>query len=169
MKSLMPVLIAAFFVSACVFEAPFAPEAKLPVDGRLLGRWEEVKSEEVKSNKKLAAERMLVLQHSDHEYLVEYPVGEKAMFFRAYAVELADERHLQIQLIGTAAGAVKPQDRKYHLVKMALTKDALEIRTIKPEVLGKDLRDTEALKAAFDAHKDDAGLFGDPVMFRRLQ
>jgi hypothetical protein len=164
MKSLIPVLIAAFFVSACVFEAPFAPEAKLPVDGRLLGRWEEVGTSD-----KQKAGRMLVLQHSDHEYLVEYPVGEKAMFFRAYAVELADERHLQIQLIGTAAGAVKPQDRKYHLVKMALTKDALEIRTIKPEVLGKDLRDTEALKAAFDAHKDDAGLFGDPVMFRRLQ
>jgi hypothetical protein len=164
MKSLMPVLIAAFFVSACVFEAPFAPEAKLPVDGRLLGRWEEVGTSD-----KQKAGRMLVLQHSDHEYLVQYPVGEKAMFFRAYAIELAAERQIQIQLIGTADGAVKPEDRKYHLLRMELKDDELEIRTIKPEVLGKALRDTESLRAAFTAHKDDAGLFGDPVMFRRLQ
>jgi hypothetical protein len=164
MKSLIPVLIAAFFVSACVFEAPFAPEAKLPVDGRLLGRWEEVGTSD-----KQKAGRMLVLQHSDHEYLVQYPVGEKAMFFRAYAIELAAERQIQIQLIGTADGAVKPEDRKYHLLRMELKDDELEIRTIKPEVLGKALRDTESLRAAFTAHKDDAGLFGDPVMFRRLQ
>jgi hypothetical protein len=164
MKSLMPVLIAAFFVSACVFEAPFAPEAKLPVDGRLLGRWEEVGTSD-----KQKAGRMLVLQHSDHEYLVQYPVGEKAMFFRAYAIELAAERQIQIQLIGTADGAVKPEDRKYHLLRMELKDDELEIRTIKPDVLGKDLRDTESLRAAFTAHKNDAELFGDPVMFRRLQ
>jgi hypothetical protein len=164
MKSLISVLIAAFGLSACVFEAPFAPEAKLPVDGRLLGRWEEVGGSD-----KQAPSQMLVLQHSDHEYLVEYPVGDKAMFFRAFAIELADERPIQIQLIGTADGAVKPEDRKYHLLKMALKHDELEIRTIKAEVLGKELRDTESLRAAFTAHKNDAELFDDPVLFRRLK
>ena len=161
MKSAMPVLMAVLFLNACVFEKPFEPEAKLPVDGRLLGRWEEVKSD------KPVADRMLVLQHSDHEYLVQYPVGDKSMFFRAYAIKLADEGYIQIQLIGTAEGAVKPEDRKYHLLKIALNQDELEIRTVRPDVLGKDLRDTESLRAAFTAHRNDAELFGDPVRFRR--
>lgn len=164
MKSLLPVFFAAFFLNSCVFENPFEPEAKLPVDGRLLGRWEEVTESD-----KLAANRLLVIQHSDHEYLVQYPVGDKAMFFRAYAIDIADQRHIQIQLIGTAEGVVKPEDRKYHLLKMALNQDELEIRTIKPEVLGKDLRDTESLRAAFAAHKNDAELFGEPMRFRRLK
>lgn len=162
MKFLIPVLIATFLLTACVFEAPFEPEAKLPVDGRLLGSWEELVTSD-----KPAANRLLVLQHSNHEYLVQYPLGDKAMFFRAYAIDLAEESHIQIQLIGTADGAVKSEDRKYHLLKVTLKQDELEIRTIEPEVLGKDLRDAEALKAAFAAHKNDAKLFGDPVRFRR--
>jgi hypothetical protein len=165
MKTLISVLMPAFFLTSCVFENPFEPEAKLPVDGRLLGRWEEVGTSD-----KSSVNRMLVLQHSDHEYLVQYPVGEKAMFFRAYAIELADERPVQIQLIGTAEGAVKLEDRKYHLLEVAATgEDGLEIRTIKPETLGKDLRDTESLRAAFTAHKNDAELFGEPMRFRRLK
>lgn len=150
-------------LASCVFESPFEMTAKVPVDQALLGRWEEAAS-----GGKSAGNRMLVLKHSENEYLVQYPDGEKAMYFRAFAVDLAGQRCIQIQLIGTADGPVKPENRKYHLLKVAMNGDGLEIRTIKPEVLGKDLKDTESLRAAFSAHKDQKDLFGDPVMFRRM-
>jgi hypothetical protein len=151
-------------LASCVFESPFEADSKVPVDQRLIGRWQEVASAE-----KTEGNRLLVLQHSENEYLVQYPDGDKAMYFRAFAVNLAEQNCIQIQLIGTADGPLKPENRKYHLLKVALNRDALEIRTIKPEILGKDLRDTAALRAAFTTHKDDADLFGDPVIFRRAE
>ena len=163
MKSLMPVLLVAFFLGSCVFEAPFEPIAKLPVDDRLTGRWEELDPKG-----KPAADRMLVLRHSDHEYLVQYPVGDKAMFFRAFAIEVEDVRGIQIQLIGTAEGAVKPEDRKYHLVKVLVKEHEMEVQTIHPEVLGKVRQDTDSLRTALIAHKNDADLFDEPMKFRRV-
>ena len=147
-----------------MFDAPFEKEAGLPVDPALLGRWESLPADP-----KRASERMLVLQHSANEYLVEYPVGEKAMFFRAFAVDLAGSRFIQAQWIGNAEGPVKPQDRKYHLLMVKVTGDTLEMRTINPEVLGNNLGDTARMKAAFAAHKDDARLFGEPENFRRIE
>jgi hypothetical protein len=165
MKTMLLPLGLMMLLASCVFESPFETTAKVPVDQIFLGRWEEVSS-----NEKLAVNHMLVLQHSENEYLVQYPEGEKAMYFRAFAVDLAGQRFIQIQLIGTADdGPVKPENRKYHLLKVAMNKDALEIRTIKPEVLGKALKDTESLRAAFSAHKNEAELFGEPVMFRRMK
>lgn len=164
MKTLLLPFGLLLLLNSCVFEAPFAVEAKVPVDRALLGRWEERQT-----NEKLAVNRMLVLQHSPNEYLVCYPEGEKAMYFRAFAVDLAGQHCIQIQLIGTADGPVTTENRKYHLLKMAMDHDGLEIRTIRPEILGKDVRDTEALRAAFITNKDDADLFGEPVRFSRLK
>lgn len=151
-------------LNSCVFESPFETEAKIPVDTALLGRWESIPADP-----KRAAQRMLVLQHSANEYLVEYPVGEKAMFFRAFAVSLAGAEFIQIQLIGTAAGTVKPGDRKYHLLEVSVDGDALEMRTINPEVLGSDLGDSAQMKAAFIGHKNDPKLFSEPEKFRRIE
>ena len=164
MKTMLLPIGLMMLLASCVFESPFETTAKLPVDQALLGRWQEVTS-----NDKLASNGLLVLQHSANEYLVQYPEGEKGMYFRAFAVDLAGQRCMQIQLIGTADGPVKPENRKYHLLKAALNKDELEIRTIKQDIIGKDLRDTEALRVAYLAHKDQADLFGDPVVFRRQE
>jgi hypothetical protein len=165
MKTMLLPVVLMILLASCVFESPFETTAKVPVDRSLLGRWEEAAS-----NEKLVANHMLVLQHSENEYLVQYPEGEKAMYFRAFAVELAGQCCIQIQLIGAADdGPVKPENRKYHLLKVALNRDEVEIRTIKPEMLGKDLRDTESLRAAFSTHKDQKDLFGNPVKFRRVK
>lgn len=149
-------------LNSCVFEQPFESKALVPVNPALPGCWNEIPKDGAE-----APNRMLVLQHSENEYIVEYPAGGKAMFFRAFAVELAGEVCMQIQLIGTADGAVKPEDRKYHLLKVAVNGNEMEFRTVEPEVLGKDVRDTKGLREAFAAHKDDAGLFSEPTRFRR--
>jgi len=130
----------------------------------LLGRWEEIQETPDGS-----PDRMLVLQNTPNDWVVEYPVGEKAMFFRAFTVELEGAKYVQIQLIGNQENTVKPGDQKYHLLKVSTTADELEMSTVDPEVLGKELGDSARMKAAFAAHKDDPGLFEKPSKFRRIQ
>jgi hypothetical protein len=148
-------------LSSCVFEAPFEANAKIPVDPALLGRWEKISDDG-------DAERIRVLQHSDNEYVVEYPVGEKAMVFRAFAVELAGADFIQVQWIGTAAGPVKDGDRKYHLLKVAVDGETMDMRVINADVLGKEHNDAAAMKDTFEKRKDDPKLFDEPVKFRKV-
>lgn len=164
MKTLFAAVIAAFLSSSCVFEEPFEPTAKLAVDDSLTGLWEEVLDDAGRD-----PNRLLVLKHSDNEYVVQYPVGAKAMFFRAYAVELDGSRLMQIQLTGTADGPVKAADRKYHLLRVEGGGEALSLQVIRPEALGKNLEGSQAMRDAFATHKNDAGLFDDPLKFRRAK
>ncbi|MEO5716805.1 MAG: hypothetical protein ABIT37_25220 [Luteolibacter sp.] len=165
MKILLTAAASLLFLNSCVFESPFEADAKFPVDPGLLGRWEEIQETPGTDQN-----RMLVLQNTPNDYVVEYPVGEKAMFFRAYAVELSGAKYMQIQLIGSHDdGDFKPEDRKYHLLKVLATADGLEMSTINPDVLGKDLGDPARMKTAFAAHKDDPGLFEKPGKFRRIK
>jgi hypothetical protein len=164
MKTVFAALIAAIVSSSCVFEEPFDPTAKLPVDDSLTGLWEEALVDGGRD-----PNRLLVLKHSENEYVVQYPVGAKAMFFRAYGVELEGSRFVQIQLTGTAEGPLKPADRKYHLIRAESADGNLSLQVIRPEVLGKDLKGSQALREAFAAHKSDAKLFDDPMRFRRVK
>lgn len=164
MKTLLTAVASLLFLNSCVFDSPFEAEAKIPVDGKLLGRWEEVAD---KADEK--ANQMLIIQHSPNEYVVEYPVGAEAMYFRAFGIELSGGKYIQIQLIGSADKPVKAEDRKYHLLKVSEGEDAMEMRTIDPEVLGREDGTTEQLKAAFATHKDDPKLFAEPAKFRRVK
>ena len=163
MKTLLCAGISLFFLNSCLYEAPFVETAGIRTDEALLGRWEEVPED--KSDE---ANRMLVLQHGPNEYVVQYPVGEDAMFFRAFAVELAGGKYFQVQLIGNAAATVKAEDRKYCLLKAGVEGDVMEMRPIDPDLLGKGLADSAAMRAAFAAHKDDPKLWGKPAKFRRI-
>lgn len=163
MKTLLAKILPLFLLSSCVFDFPFETDAKIPVDSKLTGRWVEVPD---KPDQK--ANQMLVIQHSANEYVVEYPVGDDAMFFRAFAVELEGAKYIQIQLIGSADKPVETSDRKYHLLKVGVDGDAMEMRTINPEVLGKDHASPAQMKAAFSQHKDDPKLFEEPAKFRRV-
>lgn len=164
MKLLLTAAAALIFLNSCVFESPFEADAKIAAEAKLLGKWDDVSDSADGRH-----DRMLVLQHSANEYLVEYPLGEKAMVFRAYAVEMAGGKYVQVQLIGTADGPVKPEDRKYHLLKIRVDEDALEMSTVNPEVFGKPAGDSARMKATFEKHKDDPKLFGEPVKFRRIK
>lgn len=164
MKTRLAAVVSLVFLSSCVFEQPFESDPKIPVDSKLLGLWEKAPEKPDQ-----AVERLLVLQHSANEYFVQYPVGDEAMFFRTYAVELAGENYIQIQLTGTAEGPVKQEERKYHLLKIRLDGDMLELRAIDPDVLGKSLMDSAQMKTAFERHKDDPKLFAEPLKFRRIK
>lgn len=164
MKTLLASLVSVFLLNSCVFDEPFAAKAEIPVDGKLLGRWELVQDS---ANSK--PERMVVLQHSENEYVVAYPLGGDAMAFRAYPVKLEGRDFVQIQLIGTVKGPVEAKDRKYHLLEVKLDGDQLELRTLDADVIGKDHKTRADLLAAFKAHMNDAGLFQKPARFRRMK
>lgn len=161
MKTLLMAAVSMFLLNSCVFDSPFESNAKIPTDANLLGRWDEVSEKN--------PNRMLVLQHSANEYMVQYPVKENGMFFRAYPVDLGGVTYVQLQLIGTAEGPVKAEDRKYHLFKVTAKEDSMELCAINPEALGIKSGNPAALKAAFAKHKDDPGLFAKPSVFKRVK
>lgn len=163
MKRLLMCLLPVWLVGSCVFEEPFESAAKIPTDDRLLGRWEEITADS-----DAQAKRMLVLPYAKNEYVVAYPTGDSAMYFRAFAVNLAGADYIQVQLIGTAEKPVAAGDRKFHLLEIAVKGDDMEMRLLKPEVIGKVLKDSAAMKAAFAKHKDDPELFDKPVKFKRI-
>ena len=161
MKPLLFALGAALMLASCVFESPFEAAAKIPTDDKLLGIWEETDTKD--------PDRMTVLQHSSNEYTIQYPGGDDALYFRAFAVEIAGHSYIQTQLIGTRKGPVKPEDRKYHLFKASLTDDTLSLRAIDPKVLGTETGDTATLRAALSKHLDDPDLFQKPGVFKRVK
>jgi len=164
MKTLLASLVAVFLLNSCVFDEPFAAKAEIPITQALLGRWELVADPA-----DAKPERMVVLQHSENEYVVAYPLGGDAMAFDAYPVKLEGRDFVQIQLIGTVKGPVEAKDRKYHLLQVKLDGDQLELRTLDADVIGKDHKTSADLLAAFKAHKDDDGLFEKPARFRRMK
>lgn len=165
MKSTILLLAFGFLLVSCVFDNPFSAATDRPVDPELLGRWQTGPDNEGDT-----PERMLVLKHSANEYLIEYPVGDEAMYFRGHPVKLDGGDHVQIQLLGTAEGPVKDEERRYHLLRVRLDGDQLAIQTIDPKVLGaKDGATTDELLAAFAAKKDHPDLFEDPTPFRRMK
>ena len=164
MKTLLASVVSVFLLSSCVFEMPFAAQAEIPITQALLGRWESIPD-----STDSKPDRLLVLQHSENEYVVAYPLGDKTMVFRAFPVKLEGAEYVQLQLIGTVDGPVEAKDRKYHLLKLKLDGEQLSIQTIKPDVIGKGHKSTAELLAAFKTHKDDADLFDEPETFRRLK
>lgn len=164
MKTLLTAALSLFLLNSCIFESPFETVAKFPAEPGLLGRWEEIQETPDGS-----PNRMLVLQNAPNDYVVEYPIGEKAMFFRAFAVELAGAKYIQVQLIGNQENTVKAEDRKFHLLKVSTSESGLEMRTLDPKVLGEGLSDTTRMIAAFAKQKDDPGLFDKPAKFKRIK
>jgi hypothetical protein len=166
MKATLPAVMVVIFLSSCVFEEPFEPSARIPVDPLLAGLWlEEV------ADAKRAPNRLLVLKQTENEYLVQYPAaeGEHTMFFRAFPIDLDGSSYIQIQLTGTGKGPVKEADRKYHLLKTRLDGRTLDVHTIDPDMLGAGLKDSQSLREAFAKKKDDPALFSAPFRFRKAE
>jgi hypothetical protein len=63
---------------------------------------------------------------------------------------------------------VKDGDRKYHLLKVAVDGETMDMRVINADVLGKEHNDAAAMKDTFEKRKDDPKLFDEPVKFRKV-
>jgi hypothetical protein len=154
-------LVGMLGLAGCVYEAPVTPEHSVPIDPAVLGLW-EIKPENG------PADRMLVLKFSATEYVVHYPMKQDAMYFRAYPVKVDDGTLVQIQFLGTGRQAAAESERRYHVVKYRRDGDVLEVRTVNPEVLGKNLRTSRELQEAIKQKAGDANLFEAPQRFQRV-
>lgn len=161
-KLLAAALLSLSCLTSCVFDVPFVERAEIPVDAALLGHWKGISDSGTDDTN-----TMLVLQNGENDYMIQFPTGKKAMFFRAFAVDLGGKTYFQTQLLGTAEGPAKVADRKFQLFKLGRDGDSLTLQSLNAKILGKGLTDTAKLKAAFLAHQDDPTLFADSIPFRR--
>lgn len=157
--------LALLFVG-CNYDVPLVIEVALPVDSALLGTWETIPDETKPSEERYEA---LVLQLTNKEYMIHFPRQlEGALYFRGCGVEIAGERYLQTQLIGSNEGPVQFSDRKCDLIRYSLKGDTLEIALLNPAVVSNKLKGVEALWKEFLAKADHPERFGKPMRFRRL-
>jgi hypothetical protein len=166
MRALTPVLaLVLVLLSSCVYKAPVTTNHTIPVDSAVLGVWQAVPE----PGKDLGAdERMLVLKYSDTEYMVRYPSGKDAMFFRGYPIKLGNLRCVQIQLLGEKGQPVNDEDRKYQVVAYKLADGVLELRTLNADLISNRLATSADLLKAIKANIANSDLFKDPGKFKKV-
>ena len=157
-------LVATLCSVGCLYTVPVTEEHSVPVDPAVLGLWEEVPEGEGRAE---APPQMLVLQFSQTEYLVEYPVGKEAFYFRAWPVKVAGLTAVQLQVIRDNEGRLTTP-KPYHVVAYQAREGMLEVRTLNDDLVGREFATPKALVAAIEAHRDDPELFREPGRFRRV-
>jgi len=115
-----------------------------------------------------ADEMMLVLKYSDTEYVVRYPSGKDAMFFRGYPIKVGDLQCVQIQLLGEKDQPADDDDRKYHIVACRLAEGVLELKTLNTDLIPSTLATGADVLKAIKANLADPDLFKDPGKFRKV-
>lgn len=157
-------LAATLWSVGCLYTVPVTEEHSLPVDPAVLGLWEEVPEGEGRAE---APPRMLVLPFSQTEYLVEYPLGPEAFYFRAWPVKVAGQTMVQLQVIRDNEGRLTTP-KPYHVVAYRTRDGMLDVRTLNDDLVGRKFASTQELVAAIEAHREDPELFREPGRFRRV-
>ncbi|CAN5319874.1 hypothetical protein BH23VER1_BH23VER1_31650 [soil metagenome] len=156
-------LSCALLLSNCKFEAPLVAEDSVPIDPKVLGLWELIPDEGDDP------ERMMVLPFSRTEYLIHYPIGERAFYFRGYPIEVGGISCVQIRAVGTVEGPLDADETAlYDVVTYQLQGDKLTVRTLNTDVVRQDLADPASLQRAFLENAENPNLFAAPGMFKKV-
>ena len=159
-KLIVLVLNALFLLSACVYEAPLSTQHTIPIDQAVVGTWEIVSDEG-------SDDQLRILRFSDTEYLVSDTTGDDELYFRAYAIELEGISMVQLEFLGDDKRPVRGANR-YLVATYRFVDGLLEVRTLNSDLVADELTDSESLRAAFIAHKENPELFNDPGLFKRI-
>ncbi len=168
MKILAAIMVVTVLLLAgCEYEVPLTKEHVIPVESSVLGLWEYIPEEgEGPSD----VERMMILEFSDTEALIHYPVDKEGIYFRAYAIKVGGVSCVQIEAIGTIEGPIPQEEKKrYAVMSYELADGILEINILNNELVDGKLKSSEALRKVFLEHQDDEDLFIDPGRFRRVE
>jgi hypothetical protein len=163
-KRLMKTAMAAVTIlfAGCQYEAPLTPIHNIPVNPDLIGRW----LDDSAPGKTTLEKVMLVLKYSDTEYLIHYPATDNGLYFRAYQIKVGDMHFLQIEMIGTGKGPLKPVDKdRFHVAAYTLEDGMLEVRMLNKEVVKSDMKTSDALYAAVLGNLDNENLYNKPGKF----
>lgn len=141
-------------LGGCVYDAPFVEEAVLPVDQALVGVWEEIPEAGQVPD---PDEHLVILPFNAHEYVA---VISNELYFRAYPVCIGAEQFVQVEWLGA-------QEDRYQLCKYTLQDGILTVETVNDEVVGSEIKTSEALRSALIANRARPELFTDPVCYQR--
>jgi hypothetical protein len=169
MRCVALLLIVTFlFLAGCKYETPLTKEHAIPVDSSVLGLWEPQPGEREDSG---ADERMMILKYSDTEYLIHYPPGgNDEAYYRGYPIQIGGIPCVQLQVIGTEDGMPKRDIKDlFYVVSYELKKGILEIRALNTDLVGSNLKTTEALVKTFLNHKNNKDLFTNSVRFKQIK
>jgi len=167
MRSIAAILIVTvLFLTGCRYEKPLIQEHTIPIDASVLGLW---KPQPERGEESGTDERMIILKFSDTEYLIHYPPGgNDEAYYRGYPIKIGDISCVQLQVIGTEDGMPKKDVKSlFDVVSYELKNGILEIKILNTDLVGDDLKTTEALVRSFLKHKDNKDLFTHPVRFRQ--
>lgn len=153
--------------AGCVYEVPMTTDNNVAIDPALPGMWAPIPDNGEKPD---SGERILVLEYSETEYMVQHPVGAERLYYRAYPIRIGDINCVQLQVIGTSAGPVRKSEKNMFLVvSYQLKDDVLEISMLNPDVVGKEVRTKEELVKEFLKHKENKDLFSKLGKFRKIK
>ena len=152
----------------CEYESTLTKEHKIAVDPAVLGVWEPIQGNDDKAKND---ERMIILKYSDTEYLIHYPPGgNDEAYYRGYPIQIGGIPCVQLQVIGTEDGMPKRDIKDlFHVVSYELKNGILEIRTLNTDLVGSNLKTSEALAQAFLNLKDNKDLFTNSVRFKQIK
>lgn len=163
-KALFLAAFAFCVFAGCEYENPLTNEHNIPVDSAVLGLWETPPENGGTAG---SSEKMLILKYSETEYLVHYPIGDEAFYFRGYPIKIGNISCVQVQLIGDSNGDIKKEERKYQVVSYRLSNDELEIKTLNTDLVDKKLKEINKLRKAFMKNVANKELFQNPVRFKK--
>ena len=167
MKATAALLVTAVLLLAgCVYESPVTAEHTIPIDRSVLGVWRSVPEK----GKEPGDVRMMVLRYSDTEYLVHYPAGKDGLYYRGYPVQVGKVSCVQLEVIGTEDGPLdKDAKELFCVVSYSLANGELEVKVLNTDLVGKELKNSEALRGAFLEYQGDKDLFTGPARFGRVK
>ena len=160
MKPLM-LLAACLIAAGCDYTVPLASTPEEAINRNLVGLWEQQKTVH-------QPQRLLVLPLNAREYLVSFPAGDEgALFAKAFLITRSGLDLVQLEWIGTDAGKLPEDNRVYQVAAYSLDGSNLTVRMLNAQVVDKTIGTSAGLAAAIAKHKDDPGLFCDPMVFTK--
>jgi len=162
-KWLLIFSLSVLIIAACEYQEPAADKQGIPVNPALLGLW--VPSPDNKETPP-PDEWILALPYSDTEYMIHYRTEKDSMYFKGYPVKIGAYSCIHLQLIGDSRSPISKTDAPYQIASVSLSGEEVTIRMMSTSVVSSSLRGT-ALKEAVLKNANNAGLFREPVKFRR--
>ena len=165
--TVMLTFLVVLLFTSCEYESPLTKEHKISVDTAVVGLWEPIPEKGEQPNQN---ERTMILQYSDTEYLIHYPVGKNGGYYRGYPIKIADVPCVQMQVIGTDKGPLEADMKElFHVVSYQVIHGKLEIKILNTNLVDDDLKTMEELVESFTKHRDNINLFINPGIFRRVE
>lgn len=150
-------------LGGCDYTTPLVATPEIEIDQALVGLWQSTKPGE-------PADKLLILPLNPREYLVSYPAGkDDAMFGRGCLWRGAGLTLVQLDWFGTARAALPEDRRTFQFAAYTVAGGQLSVRLLNADLVKNDVQTPDELAKAIAAHKNDAALFREALLFKQIK